>query len=175
MWFSNFWNVSSPQDECSVRRAMGPSVLKEELFVLAAQIRIHLVIQHLHRCLKAPSLSCQPKTTPSSHLLIISQKLLASSAGVIMSDSDRAFIHWCLRDCLWCVTRNIGTWLLYATRLTRWTVKVQWWVRRKGWAGFGGVVIGRKTLLFLMVSMHFAINSGLLNRFSVWESNCWRK
>lgn len=34
--------------------ASGPPVLKEEPFVQAARVRIHLAFQHLHLCLKNP-------------------------------------------------------------------------------------------------------------------------
>lgn len=89
------------QDEWKpVGAVSGPSVLQEELFVSAAQIRIHLAFQHLHKCLRTPSRPWSPKTRHASHLRLVSQRLLASSRDATMSESDRAFIDRCLQDCL---------------------------------------------------------------------------
>lgn len=91
----------STQDEWKpVGAVSGPSVLQEELFVSAAQIRIHLAFQHLHKCLRTPSHPWPPKTRHASHLRFVSQRLLASSRDATMSESDRAFIYRCLQDCL---------------------------------------------------------------------------
>jgi len=73
----------------------------EELFVLAARIRIHLVIQHLHQYLMTPSHPQLHKTTQAPHLHAVAQRLLEVSAHVMMNDRERAFIHKCLQDCLW--------------------------------------------------------------------------
>ncbi|XP_022610903.1 glutamate-rich protein 6-like isoform X3 [Seriola dumerili] len=78
--------------------APGPSVMKEELFVLAARTRIHLVIQHLHQYLMTPSHPQLPKTTQAPHLHVVAQKLLEVSAHVTMNDRERAFIQKCLQD-----------------------------------------------------------------------------
>ncbi|XP_035860711.1 uncharacterized protein LOC116037392 [Sander lucioperca] len=43
----------------------GPSVLKEELFVLAARIRINTALRHLNQYLMTPSHPQLPKTSPS--------------------------------------------------------------------------------------------------------------
>lgn len=89
------------QTECKTdRTASGPSVIKEELFVLAGRIRIHLAIQHLHQYLTTPSHPRLPKTTQAPHLHAVAQRLLEVGADVTMSESERAFIHRCLRDCL---------------------------------------------------------------------------
>ncbi|XP_042353443.1 LOW QUALITY PROTEIN: glutamate-rich protein 6-like [Plectropomus leopardus] len=89
------------QGECKTDMAVsGPSVLKEELFVLAARIRINLAIQHLHQCLMTPSHPRLPKTTQAPHLHVVAQRLLEVSADVMMSDSERAFICRCLQDYL---------------------------------------------------------------------------
>ncbi|XP_071347367.1 uncharacterized protein [Trachinotus anak] len=56
--------------------ALGPSVMVEELFVLAARIRIHLVIQHLHQYLMTPSHPQLHKTTQAPHLHAVAQRLL---------------------------------------------------------------------------------------------------
>ncbi|XP_041804918.1 glutamate-rich protein 6 [Chelmon rostratus] len=82
------------------KAASGPSILKEELLVLAARVRIHLAFQHLHQCLTTPTRPWLPKTTRTPRLHVVAQRLLSVSAGVMMSDSDRDFIHRCLRDCL---------------------------------------------------------------------------
>ncbi|XP_051258730.1 glutamate-rich protein 6 isoform X2 [Dicentrarchus labrax] len=87
--------------ECKTdEAASGPSVLKEELFVLAARIRIHLAIQHLHQYLTTPSHPRLPKTTQASRLHVVAQRILEVSADSTMSESERAFISKCLQDCL---------------------------------------------------------------------------
>ncbi|XP_039999549.1 uncharacterized protein LOC120798854 isoform X2 [Xiphias gladius] len=80
--------------------ASGPSVTKEELLVLAARIRIHVVIQYLHQNPVTPSHSQLPKTKKAPHLHVVAQRLLEVSAHVMMSDSERAFIHECLENYL---------------------------------------------------------------------------
>ncbi|XP_027141487.1 glutamate-rich protein 6 isoform X2 [Larimichthys crocea] len=88
------------QDECPTDgAASGPSVLKEELLLLAAKIRIQLAFQHLHQYLRLPSHPLLPKSTQASHLHVVAQRLLDVSAGV-MSESEQAFIHRCLQECL---------------------------------------------------------------------------
>ncbi|XP_044075098.1 glutamate-rich protein 6 [Siniperca chuatsi] len=87
------------QSECKTDGAASGPVLKEELLVLAARIRIRLAIQHLHQYLTTPSHPRLPKTTQAPHLHVVAQRLLEVSADV-MSESERAFIHRCLRDCL---------------------------------------------------------------------------
>lgn len=90
----------SPQGECQTDgAASGPSVLKEELLLLAAKIRIQLAFQHLHQYLRLPSHPPLPKSTQASHLHVVAQRLLDVSAGV-MSESEQAFIHRCLQECL---------------------------------------------------------------------------
>ncbi|KAM8726906.1 glutamate-rich protein 6 [Acanthopagrus schlegelii] len=89
------------QDDCKTNMAAsGPSLLKEELFVSAARIRIHLAFLQLHQFLRTPSHPRLPKTSQVRHLLAVAQRLVAVSADVMMSERDRAFIHRCLRDCL---------------------------------------------------------------------------
>ncbi|XP_073347778.1 glutamate-rich protein 6 [Pagrus major] len=89
------------QGECKTNMASsGPSLLKEELFVSAARIRIHLAFLQLHQYLRTPSRPRLPKTSQVRHLHAVAQRLLAVSADVMMSERDRAFIHRCLRDCL---------------------------------------------------------------------------
>ncbi|XP_029309937.1 glutamate-rich protein 6 [Cottoperca gobio] len=89
------------QGECKTdEAASGPSVIKEELFVLAARIRIHLAIQHLHLYLMTPSRPRLPKTTQTPHLHVVAQRLLEVSADVTMSERERFFIQRCLQDCL---------------------------------------------------------------------------
>ncbi|GAA6228271.1 glutamate-rich protein 6-like isoform X1 [Lates japonicus] len=80
--------------------ASGPSVIKEELLVLAARIKIHLTIQHLHQYLVTPSHPQLPKIMQAPHLHVVAQRLLGASADMTMSDSERAFILVCLQDCL---------------------------------------------------------------------------
>ncbi|KAM3605423.1 uncharacterized protein V6R79_025541 [Siganus canaliculatus] len=97
------FNVGSccTQDGCKIN--MPPSklpVLKEEIFVLAARIRIHLVIQQLHRHLRTSSHLRPLKSTQAPHLQVAARRLLAASADDRMSDSDRTFILKCLGDCL---------------------------------------------------------------------------
>ncbi|XP_070774877.1 glutamate-rich protein 6 [Enoplosus armatus] len=80
--------------------ASGPSVLKEELLASAARIRIRLAIQQLHQYLTTSSHPRLQKTTQAPHLHVAAQRLLEVSADVMMSESERAFIHGCLRDSL---------------------------------------------------------------------------
>ncbi|XP_076601179.1 glutamate-rich protein 6 [Chaetodon auriga] len=87
------------QGECTkTNTASGPSVLKEELLLMAARFRIHLAFQHLHQYMRTPTYPWLPKTTQTPHLHVGAQRLLAVSAGVMMSDSDRDFIHRYLQD-----------------------------------------------------------------------------
>nr|XP_029134143.1 uncharacterized protein LOC109987890 [Labrus bergylta] len=89
------------QASCETNMASsGPSVLKEELFVLAARIRMHLPIQQLHQDLITPSHPRLPKTTKASRQHVLANKLLEVGADVIMSESERDFIHWCLQGYL---------------------------------------------------------------------------
>ncbi|XP_049931079.1 glutamate-rich protein 6 [Epinephelus moara] len=95
------------QGECKTNTAAsGPPVLKEELFVFAARIRINLAIKHLHQCLMTPSHPRLLKTTQAPHLHGVAQSLLEVSANVMMSESERAFIYRCLQDCLKCTGNN---------------------------------------------------------------------
>lgn len=100
--------IFSPlQGECKTNTAAsGPPVLKEELFVFAARIRINLAIKHLHQCLMTPSHPRLLKTTQAPHLHGVAQSLLEVSANVMMSESERAFIYRCLQDCLKCTGNN---------------------------------------------------------------------
>lgn len=86
----------------------GSSVSKDELLALAAKIRIHAAIQHLHQYLTTPLHPQKLKTTPAHHLQVTAQRLQKVSDDVMMNDSDKAFILKCLQDC-WCIC-NIGTW-----------------------------------------------------------------
>uniref|UniRef100_UPI0037E90176 glutamate-rich protein 6 n=1 Tax=Semicossyphus pulcher TaxID=241346 RepID=UPI0037E90176 len=89
------------QAECKTGGASsGPSVLKEELFVLAARIRLHLPIQHPHQYLTTPSHPKLMKTTQVQRLHVVARKLLEVSAVVMMSESERDFIQRCLQDFL---------------------------------------------------------------------------
>ncbi|XP_040911124.1 glutamate-rich protein 6 [Toxotes jaculatrix] len=80
--------------------ASGPSVIKEELLVLAARLRIHVAIRHLHQYLMTPSRPLLPKTAQAPHLHGAAQRILEVSAHTMMSDSERAFILKCLQDCI---------------------------------------------------------------------------
>ncbi|XP_053186692.1 glutamate-rich protein 6 [Scomber japonicus] len=82
----------------SERPTAGKSILKEEVLVLAARIKIHMVIQHLHQSLTGHSHSQLLKTTLAPSLQVFARKLLKISANVMMSESDKAFIHKCLQD-----------------------------------------------------------------------------
>ncbi|KAM6989673.1 uncharacterized protein LKV04_009302 [Tautogolabrus adspersus] len=89
------------QASCETNMASsGPSVLKEELFVLAARLRMHLPIQQLHQDLINPSHPRLPKTTKASRQHVLAKKLVEVSADVIMSESERDFIHTCLQGYL---------------------------------------------------------------------------
>lgn len=90
-----------PQDEClALEDTPQPSMCKEELFVLAAQVRFYLAFHYLQLCVKIPSYPRPPKNTQSPHLQMVSKRILTSSAHIVMGASDRAFIYQCLRDCL---------------------------------------------------------------------------
>ncbi|XP_034412138.1 glutamate-rich protein 6 [Cyclopterus lumpus] len=88
------------EDECKIVGAAPEAVLKEDLFVKAARIRINLVIQHLHQYLLTPSCAQLPKTKQAAHLRVVAQRLLEVSADVMMGESERTFIHRCLHSCL---------------------------------------------------------------------------
>lgn len=96
------------QGECKPDEAASePSVSKEELYVLAARIRIQLALQHLQHYLTTPSHPRLPKITQTPRLHVAAQRLLAVAANVTMSESDKAFIHRCLRDCVWCINNKV--------------------------------------------------------------------
>nr|XP_020451519.1 glutamate-rich protein 6-like [Monopterus albus] len=86
-----------PQGESKTAQpASGPSVLKEELFLLVARTRIQLTIQTLHRCLMTPSNPRPLNIAQAPHLRVVAQRLLEVSTHVVMSDTERAFIQKCL-------------------------------------------------------------------------------
>ncbi|KAL3988467.1 C-reactive protein [Sarotherodon galilaeus] len=76
----------------------GSSVSKDELLALAAKIRIHAAIQHLHQYLTTP-LHPPKLKTPAHHLQVTAQRLLKVSDDIMMNDRDKAFILKCLQDC----------------------------------------------------------------------------
>ncbi|XP_061783941.1 glutamate-rich protein 6 isoform X2 [Nerophis lumbriciformis] len=88
----------SVQCKCTkARPSRGLSVLKDELFVLAARIKIHLCIYHLNWSLIAP---LHQKTVPSPSICAFGKRLLEVSANMLMSQHERIFIQGCLQDCL---------------------------------------------------------------------------
>lgn len=98
-WLAGFLPI---QDEClAMDDIPRPSMCKEELFVLAVRVRFHLAFHYLQLCVKIPTYPRPPKNTQSPHLLMISKRILTSSAHILMGASDRAFIYQCLQDCLW--------------------------------------------------------------------------
>lgn len=89
------------QDEClAMDDIPRPSMCKEELFVLAVRVRFHLAFHYLQLCVKIPTYPRPPMNTQSPHLLMVSKRILTSSAHILMGASDRAFIYQCLQDCL---------------------------------------------------------------------------
>ncbi|XP_029929912.1 glutamate-rich protein 6 [Myripristis murdjan] len=80
--------------------ASGPSITKEELFLLAGKIRVHQAFKRLHQCLRTPSNLRPLKATHVHCLGIRIQRLLEVSDIIEMSETERAFIHRCLKDCL---------------------------------------------------------------------------
>ncbi|XP_051943249.1 glutamate-rich protein 6 isoform X2 [Hippocampus zosterae] len=88
----------SAQCKCTRETPAGePSLLKDELFVLAARVKIHLCIQHLNWSLLTP---LHQKSTPAQSIRVFGKKLLEVSTNVLMSQHERAFIRGCLQDCL---------------------------------------------------------------------------
>lgn len=86
--------------QCKCTREMPagePSLLKDELFVLAARVKIHLCIQHLNWSLLTP---LHQKSTPAQSIRVFGKKLLEVSTNVLMSQHERTFIRGCLQDCL---------------------------------------------------------------------------
>ncbi|TNN37090.1 Glutamate-rich protein 6 [Liparis tanakae] len=80
------------QNECkTVRAAPGP--LKEDLFVKAAGIRIQLLLQNIHQILLTPSCARLPKTKMAAQRGAEARQLLEVTAGVMMEESERDFIH----------------------------------------------------------------------------------
>ncbi|XP_037132396.1 uncharacterized protein LOC119137289 [Syngnathus acus] len=93
-------SVGSCSAQCKCTREMptsGPLLLKDELFVLAARVKIHLCIQHLNWSLPRP---LHQKITPTQSIRVFGKKLLEVSTKVLMSQHERAFIRGCLQDCL---------------------------------------------------------------------------
>ncbi|XP_077370991.1 glutamate-rich protein 6 [Festucalex cinctus] len=93
-------SVGSCSAQCKCTREMptsGPTLLKDELFVLAARVKIHLCIQHLNWSLLTP---LRQKSTPAHSIRVFGKKLLEVSTNVLMSQHERAFIRGCLQDCL---------------------------------------------------------------------------
>ncbi|XP_030017130.1 glutamate-rich protein 6 [Sphaeramia orbicularis] len=92
--------ASCDQEECkSDGCAAGPSVLKEELMALAAQMKMRLLLQHLHQYLTTPSHPKLPNLTPPPHPHVVTQRLLEESKGAKMSEREKEFIHGCLQFC----------------------------------------------------------------------------
>ncbi|XP_054624459.1 glutamate-rich protein 6 [Dunckerocampus dactyliophorus] len=88
----------SAQCKCTKERpSSGPSVLKDELFVLAARVKIHQCIQHLNWSLITP---LHQKTIPAPSIRAFGKRLLEVSTNMLMSQHERTFIQGCLHDCL---------------------------------------------------------------------------
>lgn len=68
--------------------------------MLAARIRMHLPIWHLHLGLATTSNTQLKKTTQASHHHAAAQKILVVIADVMMSQSEKDFIHGCLEGYL---------------------------------------------------------------------------
>ncbi|XP_076001110.1 glutamate-rich protein 6 [Genypterus blacodes] len=75
------------------------SVMKYELFLLAARIRVHLAIQQLHQRLLTQSSPLLQKITVAPRLLAIIQRLMTVSDDVKMTERERDFIIGCLQYC----------------------------------------------------------------------------
>ncbi|XP_077471776.1 uncharacterized protein LOC144085949 [Stigmatopora argus] len=88
-------SVGSCSAQCKCTKEMptgGVSLLKDELFVLAARVKIHLSIQHLNWSLLTP--------LHQRSIRVFGKKLLDVSNNVLMSQRERAFIRGCLQECL---------------------------------------------------------------------------
>ncbi|KAM4557458.1 glutamate-rich protein 6-like [Fundulus diaphanus] len=82
-------------------RAAGsrPSDVKEEMLVLVTQMKIDLAIQHLYRCLGAPSNRRSPEIKLAPRLHVAARRLLEVGGDEGMTAGDKAFIGGCLKDC----------------------------------------------------------------------------
>ncbi|XP_077580619.1 glutamate-rich protein 6 [Stigmatopora nigra] len=88
-------SVGSCSAQCKCTKEMptgGVSLLKDELFVLAARVKIHLSIQHLNWSHLTP--------LHQRSIRVFGKKLLEVSNNVLMSQHERAFIRGCLQECL---------------------------------------------------------------------------
>lgn len=94
-------NFLLTQDEClAIDDIPRPPMCKEELFVMAVRVRFHLAFHYFQLCVKIPTYPRLPKNTQSPHLLMVSKRILTSSAQILMGASDRAFIYQCLQECM---------------------------------------------------------------------------
>lgn len=80
--------------------ASRPILLKDELIALAARLKMHLLIQHVHQYMMTPSHPKLPNATLAPRLHLLAQNLLKVGKKVKMSEDDVEFLHGCLRDCL---------------------------------------------------------------------------
>ncbi|KAF7652961.1 hypothetical protein LDENG_00088820 [Lucifuga dentata] len=87
------------QVECKRNEAAsGLLVMKEELFLLAGRIRVHLAIQRLQQLLMTSSNPRPLKTTVAPPLLAVIHRLLEVSNDVVMTEREQVFIKGCLQD-----------------------------------------------------------------------------
>ncbi|CAB1317698.1 unnamed protein product [Coregonus sp. 'balchen'] len=81
-------------------QAPGPSISKEELILLAGRIRVHQVIRYLHHCLRSPSNPRPLRAVLAPRLVFLAKRLLDLSFSHRLEESEKAFVHRCLQDCL---------------------------------------------------------------------------
>ncbi|XP_036410824.1 glutamate-rich protein 6 [Megalops cyprinoides] len=91
---------SCVQDASSSVPPRGPSISREEVFLLAGRVGLHQALGRLHHCLRFPSNPRLPKARPAPSLVSLAKALLALSRSLQMEERDRAFILACLQDCL---------------------------------------------------------------------------
>ncbi|KAJ8378109.1 hypothetical protein AAFF_G00248230 [Aldrovandia affinis] len=78
----------------------GPSVSREELFLLAGRVGLHRALGRLQHCLRFSTNPRAPATRPPPSLVSLARVLLELSQRLEMEERDRAFVRTCLQDCL---------------------------------------------------------------------------
>lgn len=92
--------VQQPADHKGAVPARGPPISRDELFLIAGRIGVHLGIRRLQLCLLAPSSSRPPRLRLASGVLSLARRLLDWSGRLGLKERERAFVHRCLQDCL---------------------------------------------------------------------------
>ncbi|XP_053739037.1 glutamate-rich protein 6 [Synchiropus splendidus] len=82
------------------QRPSSPLVLKEELWVMAARIKVHLTIQNIHNILTGPTHPRLQKASVSPSLRACARRVVEACANARLDNSEQSYIEDCLQDCL---------------------------------------------------------------------------